>query len=67
MRTLHRELREQVKTNDFRKKRLLEVVDQQLQYEQYRHVLDTYDAQVEQCYMKRFVSLYTLSISLPSC
>ncbi|KAI7861651.1 histone acetyltransferases subunit 3-domain-containing protein [Spinellus fusiger] len=49
-----RELREQVKLNTFRKKKLLDVVDRQLQYEQYRHVLDTLDSQVEQCYVKRF-------------
>ncbi|KAI7859667.1 histone acetyltransferases subunit 3-domain-containing protein [Circinella umbellata] len=54
LRRLGRELKEQVEANDFRKKRLLEVVDRQLQYEQYRNVLDTYDSQVEQCYMKRF-------------
>ncbi|KAI9497599.1 histone acetyltransferases subunit 3-domain-containing protein [Zychaea mexicana] len=54
LRRLGRELKDQVSVNDFRKKRLLEVVDRQLQYEQYRNVLDTYDAQVEQCYMKRF-------------
>ncbi|KAI8149614.1 histone acetyltransferases subunit 3-domain-containing protein [Fennellomyces sp. T-0311] len=54
LRRLGRELKDQVKVNEFRKKRLLEVVDRQLQYEQYRNVLDTYDAQVEQCYMKRF-------------
>ncbi|KAI9250910.1 histone acetyltransferases subunit 3-domain-containing protein [Phascolomyces articulosus] len=54
LRRLGRELKEQVKVNEFRKKRLLEVVDRQLQYEQYRNVLDTYDSQVEQCYMKRF-------------
>ncbi|KAL1926714.1 hypothetical protein VTP01DRAFT_5609 [Rhizomucor pusillus] len=54
IRRLGRELKEQVETNEFRKKRLLEVVDQQLQYEQYRSVLDTLDAQVEQAYAKRF-------------
>ncbi|KAI8986482.1 histone acetyltransferases subunit 3-domain-containing protein [Pilobolus umbonatus] len=54
LRSLGRELKEQVKVNDFRKKRLLQVVDCQLQFDQYRHVLDTLDAQVEQGYMKRF-------------
>ncbi|KAI9323781.1 histone acetyltransferases subunit 3-domain-containing protein [Dichotomocladium elegans] len=57
LRRLGRELEEQVKINEFRKSRLLEVVDQQLQFEQYRNVLDTYDQQVEQCYAKRFVSI----------
>lgn len=52
-----RELKEQVKINDYRKKKLLEVVDTQLQFEQYRQVLDTLDSQVEQGYMKRFVSI----------
>ncbi|KAI9020660.1 histone acetyltransferases subunit 3-domain-containing protein [Phycomyces nitens] len=54
LRQLGRELKEQAKINEFRKKRLLQVVDQQLQYEQYRQVLDTLDNQVDQCYMKRF-------------
>ncbi|KAL0073302.1 histone acetyltransferases subunit 3-domain-containing protein [Phycomyces blakesleeanus] len=54
LRQLGRELKEQSRINEFRKKRLLQVVDQQLQYEQYRQVLDTLDTQVEQCYMKRF-------------
>ncbi|ORX58751.1 hypothetical protein DM01DRAFT_1333370 [Hesseltinella vesiculosa] len=54
LRRLGRELKEQVSINEFRKKRLLEVTDKQLQYEQYRHVLDNLDTQVEQCYIKRF-------------
>ncbi|KAI8329044.1 histone acetyltransferases subunit 3-domain-containing protein [Chlamydoabsidia padenii] len=54
LRKLSRELKEQVAINEFRKKRLLEVTDKQLQYEQYRHVLDNLDSQVEQCYLKRF-------------
>ncbi|KAI9361317.1 histone acetyltransferases subunit 3-domain-containing protein [Pilaira anomala] len=54
LRTLGREFKEQVKENDFRKKKLLQVVDTQLQFEQYRQVLDTLDSQVEQGYMKRF-------------
>ncbi|KAI8091854.1 histone acetyltransferases subunit 3-domain-containing protein [Thamnidium elegans] len=54
LRTLGREFKEQVKINDFRKKKLLQVVDTQLQFEQYRQVLDTLDSQVEQGYMKRF-------------
>ncbi|ORY92105.1 histone acetyltransferases subunit 3-domain-containing protein [Syncephalastrum racemosum] len=53
LRQLGRELKEQVKINDFRKKRLLSVVDEQLQFEQYQQVLDTLDSQVEQCYTKR--------------
>lgn len=56
LRKLGHDLKEQVKINEFHKKRLLQVVDCQLQFEQYRHVLDTLDSQVEQCYMKRFVS-----------
>lgn len=62
IRRLGRELKEQVETNEFRKKRLLEVVDQQLQYEQYRSVLDTLDAQVEQAYAKRFVSIEIMTL-----
>jgi hypothetical protein len=53
---LGRDLKEQVQINDTRKKKLLEVVDCQLQFEQYRQVLDNLDSQVEQGYMKRFVS-----------
>ncbi|KAL9552059.1 hypothetical protein PS6_004685 [Mucor atramentarius] len=54
LRLAARELKEQYTTNEYRKKRLLNVVDNQLQYEQYRHVLDNLDIQVEQCYLKRF-------------
>jgi hypothetical protein len=56
LRTLGRELKDQMKSNEYHKKRLLEVVDHQLQFEQYRQVLDTLDSQVEQGYLKRFVS-----------
>ncbi|CEP08162.1 hypothetical protein [Parasitella parasitica] len=54
LRTLGHELKDQIKLNDHHKKRLLEVVDHQLQFEQYRQVLDTLDSQVEQGYLKRF-------------
>ncbi|KAI9342154.1 histone acetyltransferases subunit 3-domain-containing protein [Pilaira anomala] len=54
LRSASRELKEQYTTNECRKKKLLNVVDNQLQYEQYRHVLDNLDVQVEQCYLKRF-------------
>ncbi|KAF7721188.1 Transcriptional regulator, partial [Apophysomyces ossiformis] len=54
LRRLGRELKEQVKMNEFRKGRLLKVVDCQLQYDQYRQVLDELDSQIEQCYLKRF-------------
>ncbi|GAA5796595.1 hypothetical protein HPULCUR_001968 [Helicostylum pulchrum] len=54
LRLASRELKEQYTTNEYRKKKLLNVVDNQLQYEQYRHVLDSLDVQVEQCYLKRF-------------
>ncbi|KAI8084359.1 histone acetyltransferases subunit 3-domain-containing protein [Gilbertella persicaria] len=54
LRALGRELKEQVDTNEYRKKKLLDVVECQLQYEQYRQVLDTLDSQVEQGYIKRF-------------
>ncbi|KAG0749259.1 hypothetical protein G6F57_002525 [Rhizopus arrhizus] len=54
LRSLAREYREQVKINDSRKKKLLEIVDCQLQFEQYRQVLDTLDNQVEQGYIKRY-------------
>lgn len=56
LRATIRELKEQFSINEERKKKLLKVVDNQLQYEQYRHVLDNLDAQVDQCYVKRFVS-----------
>lgn len=49
--------------NEDRKRKLLKVVDQQLQYEEYQQVLDTFDQQVEQSYVKRFVSI-TILISL---
>jgi hypothetical protein len=42
--------------NEYRKKKLLEIVDCQLQFEQYTQVLDTLDSQVEQGYIKRFVN-----------
>ncbi|CAO3665345.1 unnamed protein product [Rhizopus stolonifer] len=54
LRALGREYKDQVKINQDRKKKLLEIVDQQLQFEQYRQVLDTLDKQVEQGYIKRF-------------
>ncbi|KAI8975763.1 histone acetyltransferases subunit 3-domain-containing protein [Mycotypha africana] len=54
LRKLSRSYKEQVKANEYRKKKLLEVVDCQLQFEQYRQVLDTLDNQVEQGYLKRF-------------
>ncbi|KAI7889177.1 histone acetyltransferases subunit 3-domain-containing protein [Mucor mucedo] len=54
LRLASRELKDQYTTNEYRKKKLLDVVDSQLQYEQYRHVLDNLDLQVEQCYLKRF-------------
>ncbi|KAI7879792.1 hypothetical protein K492DRAFT_130956 [Lichtheimia hyalospora FSU 10163] len=54
IRRLGRELKEQINTNDYRKNRLLQVVDTQLQYDQYRQVLDVLESQVEQSYMKRF-------------
>ncbi|KAI7855465.1 histone acetyltransferases subunit 3-domain-containing protein [Circinella umbellata] len=54
LRRLGKELQEQTKVNEFRKERLLQVVDTQLQYDQYRQVLDVLDVQVEQSYLKRF-------------
>ncbi|KAI8644755.1 histone acetyltransferases subunit 3-domain-containing protein [Parasitella parasitica] len=54
LRLASKELKDQYAMNEYRKKRLLSVVDNQLQYEQYRHVLDNLDVQVEQCYLKRF-------------
>lgn len=56
-------MKEQVQVNEDRKRKLLKVVDQQLQYEEYQQVLDTFDQQVEQSYVKRFVSI-TILISL---
>jgi hypothetical protein len=53
-------LKEQHQINEQRKKQLLDVVDQQLQYDQYRQVLDNLDVQVEQSYLKRFVSHFTM-------
>ncbi|KAI8391199.1 histone acetyltransferases subunit 3-domain-containing protein [Radiomyces spectabilis] len=54
LRAAGRELQKQVKENEFRKARLLDIVDQQLQYEQYRQMLEKLNSQVEQSYMKRF-------------
>ncbi|CAO3658335.1 unnamed protein product [Rhizopus stolonifer] len=54
LRAISKELKEQHSVNEGRKRKLLNVVDNQLQYEQYKHVLDTLDVQVEQCYLKRF-------------
>lgn len=59
-------MKEQVEVNENRKRKLLKVVDQQLQYEQYQQVLDTFDQQVEQSYVKRFVSTQIPSIYLYS-
>ncbi|KAL0095905.1 histone acetyltransferases subunit 3-domain-containing protein [Phycomyces blakesleeanus] len=72
LRKSSRELKEQVAMNTSRKKKLLDIVDRQLQYEQYRHVLDTLDTQVEQCYIKRFRTQKSkkrkmASSSRPSC
>ncbi|KAL9547089.1 hypothetical protein MBANPS3_006337 [Mucor bainieri] len=53
LRSAARELKEQYTTNEYRKKRLLNVVDNQLQYEQYRHVLDNLDIQRTQKSKKR--------------
>ena len=55
LRSIGREYKEQVEMNEYRKKKLLEIVDCQLQFEQYTQVLDTLDSQVEQGYIKRFV------------
>ncbi|KAI9031030.1 histone acetyltransferases subunit 3-domain-containing protein [Phycomyces nitens] len=72
LRKSSRELKEQVAVNAHRKKKLLDIVDRQLQYEQYRHVLDTLDTQVETCYIKRFRTQKSkkrkmASSSRPSC
>ncbi|KAG0169554.1 Transcriptional regulator [Apophysomyces sp. BC1034] len=58
LRRLGHMFKEQVKMNEFRKKQLLQVVDCQLQYDQYRQVLDDLDGQIEQCYLKRFVKSF---------
>ncbi|KAI9250026.1 histone acetyltransferases subunit 3-domain-containing protein [Sporodiniella umbellata] len=52
LRALGKEYQEQTVVNEIRKKKLLEVVDQQLQFEQYRRVLQALDRQVEQGYLK---------------
>ncbi|KAG2188326.1 hypothetical protein INT44_001079 [Umbelopsis vinacea] len=54
MRKLQKDLREQVKINVGRKQRLLKVVEGQLQYEQYKQILDGLDGQVEHSYFKRY-------------
>ncbi|KAI8380673.1 histone acetyltransferases subunit 3-domain-containing protein [Blakeslea trispora] len=56
LRMVARELKEQHSMNEYRKKKLLNIVGHQLQYEQYQHVLDSLDLQVEQCYIKRIKS-----------
>ncbi|KAH8556646.1 histone acetyltransferases subunit 3-domain-containing protein [Umbelopsis sp. PMI_123] len=54
MRKLQTDLREQVKINAGRKQKLLKVVEGQLQYEQYKQILDGLDGQVEHSYFKRY-------------
>ncbi|KAM3589371.1 Transcriptional regulator [Umbelopsis sp. WA50703] len=54
MRKLQKHLKEQVKFNASRKKKLLKLVESQLQYEQYKQILDGLDTQVEQSYLKRY-------------
>lgn len=58
LRSIAKELKDQFSINEERKKKLLKVVENQLEYEQYRQVLDNLDIQVDQCYLKRFVSLF---------
>jgi hypothetical protein len=69
MRKLQKDLREQVKINVSRKQRLLQVVEGQLQYEQYKQILDGLDGQVEHSYFKRYVSVvyHTFQAFLLSC
>ncbi|KAG2177203.1 hypothetical protein INT43_007860 [Umbelopsis isabellina] len=52
LRTLSRELKDQLKLNNERKAVLASVVEKQLQYEQYQQVLDMLDSQVDQIYVK---------------
>lgn len=66
MRKLQKELRGQVKVNTNRKRKLLKVVEEQLQYEQYKHILDGLDAQVEHSYLKRYVRSYSYH-SMTTC
>jgi Histone acetyltransferases subunit 3 len=63
MRKLQKDLREQVKINISRKQRLLKVIEGQLQYEQYKQILDGLDGQVEHSYFKRYVSVPPLRFS----
>jgi hypothetical protein len=57
MRKLQKELKDQVKINVNRKTKLLKVVEGQLQYEQYKHILDGLDGQVEHGFLKRYVRI----------
>ncbi|KAG2186222.1 hypothetical protein INT43_002660 [Umbelopsis isabellina] len=54
MRKLQKGLKEQVNFNINRKKKLLKLVESQLQYEQYKQILDGLDTQIEQSYLKRY-------------
>lgn len=57
MRKLQKELKDQVTINVNRKTKLLKVVEGQLQYEQYKHILDGLDGQVEHSFLKRYVRI----------
>jgi hypothetical protein len=56
LRSLQKELREVMKVNKARKQRLLGLVNNHLAYQEYNTILDDLDKQVEQGYLKRFVS-----------
>lgn len=56
LRSLQKELRDVMKVNKSRKQRLLGLVNNHLAYQEYNTILDDLDKQVEQGYLKRFVS-----------
>ncbi|KAJ2758712.1 Transcriptional regulator [Coemansia nantahalensis] len=53
MRTLQRQLREQVRVNRARKERLLPIAKEHSGFQEYMQVIDELDKQVEQSYLKR--------------
>ncbi|KAL1919295.1 uncharacterized protein VTP21DRAFT_1988 [Calcarisporiella thermophila] len=54
LRELQRQLKNQIKANEYRKQKVLEKVEQHMGYQQYLAILDEVNHQVEQVYLKRF-------------
>ncbi|RUP18760.1 histone acetyltransferases subunit 3-domain-containing protein, partial [Jimgerdemannia flammicorona] len=54
LRQLQKRLKDDHRVNQFRRRRLLDIVHAHMGYQEYNQILDHLDAQVEQSYMKRF-------------